>query len=285
MEMMKQLLLVFMLLFFTQRSVLAQSDAYIITAHPQKITLLDKYQQHISASDKALLPKFLPWLVVEKDVLLSDQVSRAHHVQYLGHAYYLLAEKENMVWVHNAQSTADTLTVIQNRAVLFRQIQFNIKNSQYKKSYLKNGIRFRTLFKKNNAYYVQILSPERKFGWVRFSGAFAVKKNAINRAEGAYKIPTALKQDIVKLIKRKNDILKRLFKKLNKDYNQQIKSPFWQVEENEAGLVILLNSVKDGRFKRSSTSLAEEIESLLVGTPLRTHVNKSRIEVLPGKSK
>jgi len=265
---------------------------FFIAENPSKFEILDRYQQKISYSDKVLFYKFTPWKIIEENSLLSDQFTQAMKVEFNGKQYFFVRDDQGELKqedeekikhiINDCNVFADSLIVIQNKAVLFSRIPFNEKNKKYKRNYLEKNTRLKTIFKIKNDYYVQTLDDKKLYGWIRPSGRLSLKRSTQKKFvdNNDSQIDEDLKNRLLVEVKKLNRIYLKLFKKLNSDFSQNRSVPFWSLESNEKGMVLQLQNNHSEKYIKSIKYFVNEVETIIAGSSYSVFTSGSAIEII-----
>ena len=155
---------------------------FILLENPLDYSILNKYEQRITDSEKA---KFIPFSllqVIDNNDTLGDGISAALKFQFMKNTFFLPRDDEGN-FLCSTKKTAlqtfkkcvvigDTIRIIRDNTVLLTDKY----PSAGKQVYLKKGSMVYRLFKYNNYYYVM---TDKRYGWCLLPDRSVWKKDEV----------------------------------------------------------------------------------------------------------
>ncbi len=247
-----------------------QADDYFITAQPDAYQMLDGYQQKLSNTFKRHFARNSAWLVLKKQMLLSDGFTKVMKVRGTGAVYYFVLNREGSplkqatsrdLYINNAAPLLDTLLVALDKTVLFSA---DVQKGKGARTYLQPGEKIIRLFRWKGAYYIRPISAN-SYGWLTLLNKNGLKKQL------PHLLPLSNSRDkqvVLKQLEEKttiaNKFYARIFKVLASHFQKYRQAPYWQIQEEAGGWDIIFMP-EDYRlsFAKSRHYFAEKIRSVL----------------------
>lgn len=256
-----------------------QRADFIVIEKPQRLTILNQYQQQISAQEKSSLKPFSPYRIIADDEMLGDGLTLCTKVEASGATMYFVKEEageligaEDARTYRNVVALADTITIIKRNVIeLFDA-------GGRRRSPLAEGTRLRRVFQSSRLTYVHVLASGA-FGWVNLRGG-ENEKWMVVRAATTEKTLDQLLPDIQLKLNGVNAQLAKLYDIWNRKTTEYRIPPQWSLQPSGNALVATLSGDSLAQFYRESTRwLSKDIELLLLGTNFRTAATTGRIEI------
>ncbi|MDO5575726.1 MAG: hypothetical protein Q4F84_01490 [Fibrobacter sp.] len=247
----------------------ANSADFLILSSPSDLTILNHFEQTVSADEKKqiILP-YSPLQIIEKNTTLGDQITEALRFEYKGKTWFIQKnEKGNFAGLKQGyQKTFQKCELINDTVTLTKSIRiYEQYPSSGKFSTVSPGSVER-VFKFQNCYYVYSFENPQKYGW--YSGASSVfeKKKTVSKS-------SLIQSDFVNRIESRlktiNEMYTGFFGHFNDITNQQKSIPVWTTEKS--GSVIkckLVGSVEIvDQLEMSTQYVVQEIRQILAGKP------------------
>jgi len=244
-----------------------------ITQNPEDFIILNRYQQKLSGIEKSKFLPFIPWEIVEKEMLLGDQFTKAMHVNFNGANYFItLTESDKPQTtdgdsyyqiIENCDKVNDKIEIMTDNRVLYRQIPFSSSQKDFPRSYVAKGVQFSRLFKKGRSYLVYN-EPEKYYGWIRIDTSSSVI--IINNKE-TEKTQLSISDDILTKVEAKvtgvNTVYQKLFAHLNSIYGKNLAAPEWEIVEEDRIITLTLRNINPAKIKRCVAYLVNDLENLI----------------------
>jgi hypothetical protein len=253
----------------------AQTSAdYFLIADPQHYTVYDQYQQPLSAADMSLFAPYAPFQIMERDVVLGDQITHALKFMFRQRTFYLLKDDEHR-FIGEKNKTdrqsfngcavlEDTVDVVGNG--------LSVTTGAGKSFRVAKGERLNRVFRNGQRYYVAAIGEHTRYGWSSLEPKSAWRKSASRVvAETGNDISgfsETLKQRILNRFSVANESYKACFSHFNTLTRDEKVVPQWRCECSGFRIRCELSgpySTGD-QLLESSQYLAQDIENILVGT-------------------
>jgi len=255
----------------------AQSEKadFFIAKDLSEFEIFNRYQQKLSASAKIRFVEYTPWKILDKNMLLGDQITHAMHVEHKGTTFYFILNTEG-VFKNEPQTfhgifedcilINDQVSVEIEKGVLFREIPFS-KKGDAPRIYLDKDIQLKRLFKKGPSYFVKN-NNRGVYGWIRYSNTAAVKLVTKEKLVEKALFSELLVNQVERKVNQVNTVYERLFDHLNNEYGQIRRAPHWVIVHNEQSIILNLQNVTQERLRRSTSYFINDIENIFSGEPV-----------------
>lgn len=269
-----RLLLTLGLLSVCTKTVLAQPTASVqvlVVERPQELRVYNRYYQEITREEIALLRPYRPMLVVNTNVMLSDNFTRSMAIRIAGTTFYIeKADQKTLTntvkagvidLLTNCETLSDTIRILQDTA-LSRMPTASVTDSR-----IAAGTPVRRFYRKAGKDYVESLLPNGGFGWGRFD-----RKTRGTVWESASSLPASLAtqtgattRNFRKLAEQRiiemNTVLRELFELLNRQTDQSRGVPQWRITENDGRFSVALDDPTYARqFSESAQYLLNDLD-------------------------
>lgn len=255
--------------FLCHLTTAAQSDFLIIT-NPDKLSILNQYEQPLSVSEKKSLLPFMPFQIIDQKETLGDQITEVMRCNNLENTYFLLKNEnggftstEHVTFQNIKNSTIlnDTVEVISNFAL---SQKFPTKGIE---SAIKKGETVVRIFQNGSNTYLLRLSKPQVYGWCAVPNVFK-KAKKIEPKEVTVNF-TDIAQRIQKRLDAANELYKNYFGYFNKLTSQQKSVPYWQVVAENGNYRCTLKGAQQttSQLQQSTDYIVQDIEKLLLGKP------------------
>ena len=255
--------------------VSAQTRAdYMIIANPSDYSISNEYQQPLSTEEQGRYLPFSPLRIIEKEVVMGDQISRALKFSYLFETGYLLKdEKDGFAGEKNRSNRQilkgceifdDTVEIIKDG--------LHIVSAQGKRRMLKEGDRLLRVFRRTGRYYVLTLDAGNAlFGWASLAPKNSWKKSGISPAAARGSdtlLPKALRERLIKRIEQANRSYEAIFSHFNRLSNDEKSIPRWQSASTPTSMTLTLSGPwrNTDELAFSTRYLQRDLETMLLGT-------------------
>jgi hypothetical protein len=261
----------------------AFAEEFLIVQRPERLRIFNRYQQQLSAEERARLRPFTPFRVIDADAVMGDGFTRCMTVDDGAHLYYIQKDEEGELFgasdagfikrIQRAEPLRDSVEVIASGGLTFFDPLEQVR------SLLPRGAIVVRIFATDRLTYAYALS-EHRYGWIR-QPARGQAWRPLKRAQPDAVSPIArVMPALAERVEEVNGKLRRLFDHLGAKHNRQLPAPQWRMHSTPgAVLFVLETSLPAERFEESSRQLARKLESALLGTPLRVQASAGYIEV------
>ena len=275
-------------LIFPVNILLSQTPTanFLIARNPVELEILNQYQQKLTSSQKQSLLKYTPWQIIEPNILLSDNYTKAMRVKFDSQYYYFVRDEDENLITSSIAPQIETYKncslydqfseIIMDKAVLFREIPFSLNREGFPKEYLEKGTVFRMLFKKGSSYFVNVQSQNR-FGWVRINNRAAINYNNEKKKNSNSGFSEILLTQLDEKIFQINSLYLRLYKYLNTKYAQQKTVPYWEIISLQNEIRLSLKNENHDKIKKSMTYLINDLENMIIGQALEINSSQEQI--------
>jgi hypothetical protein len=245
-----------------------QSDFLIIT-NPDKLSILNHYEQPLSTSEKKDLLPYMPFMIVNQKEVLGDQITEAVRCKNLGNTYFLI-KKDDGGFVSTANVTFQKLngcTVLNDTAEVVKSFvlsqKFPVKGIETPISKGESVIR---IFQNGTNIYVLTLG-KNQYGWCTTPGVLQKTKKTEKAAKPADISDISL--NIQRKIDNTNELYKAYFGYFNQLTNQQKSIPYWEMAKEADGIHCTLKGSQSTiqQMQSSTNYIVQDIEQLLLGKP------------------
>jgi hypothetical protein len=249
-----------------------QTDLLLIQT-PADFEILNRYQQKLTAGEKNALSSFAPWQIVDESMLLSDQFTKAMHVQLDGQDYYFALDEQGnfktyddpfIEIIRECEIYNDQIEIITDNSVLFREIPFSLPATGFPPVYLAAQSKLERLYSKGISYFVKNENNNR-YGWIRISAESAIKKRMADNNEINPGVSEVILISVSEKITHLNNLYKQLYDHLNTMYNKSNPAPYWQINREEKTLSLQLINARPAKVKKSIAYLVNDLENMNIG--------------------
>ena len=283
----KKFIIIGIILLCYTPSLVAQDHAdFLILGNPQAYTILNKYEQSLTASERELFRPFSPLQIVNKGHTLGDGITSALKFRFCKDIYFILkdddgnliGDKKNLYRqvFRKCKIIEDTVRIKRDRAILLSQKY----PSTGKRIYLRQSNLTIRLFKYQNYYCVKYVGQKTVYGWCSLSD-----KSAWRREIKVKKVDKNLKSELQNLIIARinvaNKMYKRYFERFDAITGKQKSIPQWRCAYNDDIIhCTLTNPYKDlDQLEESTQYLIRDLENIVIGKPFDVHYQKGEITI------
>jgi hypothetical protein len=272
-------------------TIAAKSADFIVLLSPQALTIYNQYEQPLSATEKSQLSACVPMQIMQTDVRLGDQITRAMQCSFEQKTMYVLKDEQgeiingkgNFQILKACMLIEDTVEIVKDGAVPFSR-QFPVSPSS---SALKKGEALVVLFRYGNTYAVRLDRdrPAERYGWCP-----AISQSAWRKSKTVSVVDTVIaplvRDELSARIERANELYKKFFNEFNHATGMQKSVPAWRPVTNGPGLTWTLNAPYDhtGELNESTERLVEEMRDVLIGKPFSAMYENGELTVKPKRN-
>jgi hypothetical protein len=264
------------ILFLIVTALFAENSAdFMIAALPKAFIVLDHYEQPLSGAKKARLIAYSPFLIINEEGMLGDQITPALQFSLHGQTFFLLRDEEGNFagdktgQAHkiykNCTQLNDTVQVVRDRAVLLSE-QYPAAGSRV---FLKKRDRLLRVFKYRNSYYVLRTGESPRYGWCSVSARHAWRVLKEKKDTVSVLFSPMLKERILDRVASANTAYEKYFNYFNQKSSNPKTVPEWQCASNDTAISCVLDSkdIAPAMLKESTRYLVSDLENLLIGKP------------------
>jgi len=264
----------FVLLFLISTAIAQGRADYFIIADPLDYTIYNKYEQPISESEKYDFVPYSPFQIIDKNVTLGDQITRALKFVFQQKMYYLLMaedgkftgekSKTGRQTFHNADPIEDTVEAVGGGLAMVSGSGRIVE--------IAKGLRVIRVFRSGPRYYCAALGDRAAYGWSSLEPRSAWRKNERGvTAKSSVKdtgLSETLQQRILARMTSANESYRTGFSHFNSLTGDGKVIPQWHCECSGNRMRCEL----DGSYKNndqlseSSRYLVQDLQNLLTGT-------------------
>ena len=279
----------FLFFIFISGFAYSQTADFLVVENPAALTIYNKYQQSISDQMQNQLVPFTPFQIIEKDELLTDQISHASRVLFEDNIYFILMDEEDnyitdkneyVKLFKNCELLGDTIKIIRNNRVsIFSKPEYY--NRMHQHSYLEENQYCLRMFRYKNLYYLKIPGDSVIYGWTQLPrNGWEISHDS--RA-GLDIIPENLLSRLKIRIDAANQDYENFFGYFNKKYNMDDKIPYWNLDVSDYEIQGALNDpALAGHLTNSNRYLMQDIDNIFLGSNFTLLYTDSTFEVKPG---
>ncbi|MBN1130076.1 MAG: hypothetical protein JXA71_13880 [Chitinispirillaceae bacterium] len=254
-------------------SAQARADFYLVT-DPSVYTIYDQYQQQLPADAQRRFLPGSPFRIIEKDVVLGDQISRALKFGFGREVFYLIREDKDIFAGEKNRSNRKLLTGCEpfGDTVELLTDGTRVVAASGKTIAAGKGERLQRIFRNQGRYYVLTLDGQEKiFGWSALEpkSSWKISGNAKTTVMGSDTlIPDDLKKRVVRRIEQANESYKAVFSHFSSHTRDEKTVPRWRFEHTAGTLRCTLAGPyrNTGEIAHSTRYLQRDIETMLLGT-------------------
>jgi hypothetical protein len=265
----------FLLVLFLISAALAGGVAdYLVVANPLSYTIFNQYMQPISESEQAGFIPYSPFQVIEKDLTLGDQITRAMKFIFQQKEYYLLKDENGTLTgeesktgrqnFRGAEVLGDTIEALAHG--------LTIADGKGKRVAIARGTRIARIFRSGPRSYCRTLDERPFYGWCTLGQGGSWKRVEGNDPVHMSAIDTGLaenlRQRILARLTSANGSYRALFSHFNSLGSDEKTVPQWHCESSNGRMTCRLagSRFSGDELSESSKCLEQEIGNLLAGT-------------------
>ncbi len=235
--------------------------------------ILNKYEQPLSPEEKDDFPTNVPFVIVDGDATLGDQLTPAMIVTYKGARYYFQKDAEDGLI---EASTAGYRRIFRDVTEMDDTVQLRRQTALYtrypasgKEGRIREGALLVRLFHTGGHYYAHPATDPSQFGWVRLSRNDWTEPSSAEPTQAPAKtaLNEELRRRIITHMEQRNEIYALYFSSLNEVTPRDKAVPRWTVQnEGPDGLAFALSGGSGivSSLEESSRVLAEELGNILL---------------------
>jgi hypothetical protein len=255
--------------------VSAQTRAdFLVVTNPLVYTIYNQYQQPLSAEEQRRFLPGSPFRIIEKDVVLGDQISRALKFGFGKDVFYLVREDNDLF---SGEKNRSNRKLVQGCELLGDTVELLTKGTRIaapsgKMVAAGKGDRLLRVFRSSGRYYVLTIDgQDKRYGWSalepKTSWKFGGSGKTMSTA-GDTLLPAAIKERVVRRIEQANESYREVFSHFNGLTHDEKSIPRWQYTQAPAGMTCTLIGPyrSTGEIANSTRYLKRDIETILLGS-------------------
>ncbi len=280
--------IIFLSVVFLSSVGLAQSPAYvIIVERPQNLSILNKYQQQATLRERALFVPFAPIIVVQNDVILSDDFTKCLKVEIGDEPstseFFLVLNKNRKLARSDSlgyEKTFYRAVILQDSVEILSNNSIRCTSVSSVSLMLKSGQKVHRIFHYRNAVYCKLLDTQF-FGWITFSEEKEEKdwKMITSVSASQTTFTYSMIQRIQERVTAANQLMQKFFEYFNSTTRQQKSVPQWQVEVSDHYILCVLEGSDSENFHQSTAYLAKDLQNIILGSDLVLEQSVDEIEI------
>jgi hypothetical protein len=273
----------FLFVLFLSAGLMAQpKQDFLVVLRPSAFSMLNSDELPLQG---VAFPDGAPFLIIEQNGTLGDQVTPAARVSYLNHQYFLLKNadstfvraRENRDFRLFKSCTAfmDTLENAGTaKILLFRE--YPEKGESFA---VPKGAQLIRAFQYRDHYYLIRPSRPAQAGWIARSKAKGLSSPERSAAPDTA-LSVELKGKIISRVESANRAYREYFDYFNRMAGADKGAPFWRRAE-QGGRLRFTFSGRPELFEGSTQALVRDLEGMLLGRAFEISASPGAITILP----
>ena len=239
----------------------------LLFEHPEKLTVLNHYEQTALRDDRKTLRPFAPFVVVKDHATLSDGYTSCVEVECGGVRFSLLRDeggelpqKAGLRMIRGTSWIGDTMRV-KAKSVL------SMESAAGNRVRMAGGSLVERFFEYRGRVYIHPLNTPETYGWMARDD-----RRLLGALENAARPPAGSDTSIEAIVRAKidetNSVLRQLYRLLNGQTGRRLLTPQWTMSARPG---LLQCSLHDSRvsYEQSTRYLDNDMENALIGTGAR----------------
>jgi hypothetical protein len=269
-------------------AAIAQGAAdFIVIPDPLDYTIYNQYQQPVSEQEKAGFVPYSPFQIIDHDMMLGDQITRALKFDFQQKMFYLLKDENGKFTgeksktghrvFHGAEPFEDTIEVQGKGLAMVSGAGRNVA--------MATGTRLVRVFRSGPRYYCAALLDRTIYGWSSLEPRSAWRKIEHGDSEKIAALrDTGLSEPLRKRILARfasaNASYKVFFLHFNSLTGDERAVPQWRCESREGDRLLCRLAGSNGeQLSESSQFLAQDIGNMLIGTNFKVTSGNGEIDI------
>jgi len=274
---MKIIILIINIILLSSIQAAAQKADFLIVENPSGLIIYNKYQQNISADVLDKFNLYTPFMIINSDELLSDQISRASRVEYNNRIMFILKGEDDQYLqtdeagyirqFNNCTLIGDTIKIIrENRISIFPRPEWFNQSKQ--KQYLEKDQYYIRIFRYGNLYYLKLIEDNPVYGWSQLSDkrSWEISETIPDRPAS---IPEKLIFQLRVRMESANEDYENYFTYFNNKYDKSLAIPKWELHIEDDKIEMKLNNPDMAEnLKNSNRYLMQDIDNIFLGSEI-----------------
>lgn len=260
----------------------------LIVERPTRLTVLNRYQQNVTAAEKAMFQPYVPMVVVKRQDILGDGFTPCMRVEIGGREFFLVRDGSGRL-VGEAQAgmvstfegtihAGDTISVLRSGAITFTAA--GAKSTIL----LGAGERFVRMFSRGSQTYVRRSTGAAPYGWVDLTPSTGGSSWGSARLAAALPstVPPRIMEQVRSALSRTNSRLTAVFAFLAAQGKGRRAAPRWEIQpEGNLLRCTLLGGSALHDLPESTRYLMRDVQERIAGSGFRTVAGTDGFEVRP----
>jgi hypothetical protein len=257
---------------------------FLLFPRPDRLVLLNAFQQTPSREERSILLPFTPMHVVKADLLLPDGYTRCTQVEAFGKMFFVLKNQDGSFLgteqsapparLNGAVAANDTIRTSE-------QLVVQSPDGRSQQTIKKGEIVVIRLRHKRDIF-VQTGGRLPAYGWV-INGVVApggTRAHPDGTAQASNRALESVLPRVKARVDEINSVLSGLFTEFNRSTGGQRTTPSWEISMDDSGITCQLRSTPyAGAFSKSTELLARDIQNMLLGTTATVASDAGRITI------
>ncbi|MBN2037845.1 MAG: hypothetical protein JW768_13980 [Chitinispirillaceae bacterium] len=261
---------------------------FFVVSDPRAYTIYNHYEQPVTDEEKAVFAPYSPFRIIEKDILLGDQITRALKFVFQRETFYLLKDEDGKYEgnQHASGIKAFSGVALFEDTIEIRGSGLTIASMDGGHRPIPKGTLVVRVFRSGPRWYCTAFLDRMVYGWSSLEPRSAWRKpECAVPAESAVKkdstFPEYLRQKVRARFASVNKSYRTCFSHFNTLTGNEKSVPQWNCEDRGGRLRCRLSVpyANGHQLFESSRSLAQEIGALFAGTDFRVTCKGGEITV------
>ena len=264
---------------FFVTAVIAKGGAdFIIIASPAEYAIYNQYEQPLSEDEKAVFVPYSPFMIVQKDMMLGDQITHALKFAFQQRMYYLLKDEDGKFTGEKQNSGRKILRGVELIEDTIESLAggLTMASGEGMSVVIPKGTRMERIFRSGPRYYCAAIFGRTTYGWSSLEPRYAWRNvdkgiSAGIPARADTGLSEMLRQRIMARFASANDSYKAFFYHFNSMSGDEKAVPGWCCEKNGSRMVCRLTGSpsNNNQLSESLKVLEQDIGNLLMGTDFK----------------
>lgn len=263
-------LICFSIMLFLSGTMSAQQQAdFIIVENPSALRILNQYQMSPSEDHPLLKARNAPMQIIERKVTLSDQLTQAMRVKFMGTDYFMILDESgkfsgrdnagSIIEQKRCALLGDTIRILSD------QMTAKLAPKKATQLSLPTGSLYIRVYKKGNLFTLMKVSTTPEFYWSSLYPSSGWEKIK-NVPQAIPETSSQVNKRILEKFQTVNNLYRQFFQQFNSRLGQAIEPPQWQVEQNDNSITATLHGMEKSKLQQSCRDLINELDYLILGS-------------------
>ena len=265
---------------------------FLVFKDPSGLNILDKYQEPLSKTGKAVLPPYGLLQIIDTAALLGDQITAAVKFSFAGNIYFVMKDgkggftgdkgKENRKLLKGCLLLDDTVEILKDKAVAFSQED----PLSGRREFLSKGEAVVRLFQYRNQYGVMLKGAKPRYGFCGPMPAGAWRKIKKAEIKAIASIAQGEFDRIVERLSSANESYRAIFGYFNKQTGDEKSIPAWAWERSTGEVRCVLKGPRfyPEELKGSTQYIVRDLENIFIGKAVAVTAQDDEILISPRKT-
>ena len=270
-------------------TAIAQGGAdFLVIPHPPDYTIYNEYQQPVSEQEKSGFVPYSPFQIIDHDMTLGDQITRALKFNFQQKMYYLLKDEDGKFTGEKSKTTLHVFrgTELFDDTIEIKGSGLAMVSEAGKNVAIARGNRFVRVFRSGPRYYCVALLDRTVYGWSSLEPRSAWRKIEHGGSERITALADTglsepLRERIIARFASANGSYKVFFSHFNSLTGDERAVPQWRCESKGGRLLCRLDGSGSNseQLSESSQCLAQDIGNMLTGTDFKVTCRNGEIDI------